>query len=254
MSTPKPPASNPAFSLYRQPALLDRTAHRGKRLKRIEGFALAAPMNACFVAVGEWAEVAKEYVIGFVPGSAPDAQGASEMSPVALLGLRERENLFVEADGRWDARYVPGFIRRYPFSYARTGEGQHSVMIDLAYEGLSDTEGKLLVQDDGAPAPQLQEMMKFLDAYEQEIERTRLLCARIVELDLLKSVQIDVTLPDGQSLNAGGVNVIDEARLKALPDAAALELLRNGALGLLHAHLISMTNVQGLTQRLGRRM
>jgi hypothetical protein len=42
--------------------------------------------------------------------------------------------------------------------------------------------------------------------------------------------------------------------LQALPEAAGIELLRNGMLGLLHAQIISTTNVQRLTERLGVRM
>lgn len=238
--------------LYRQPQVLDRTQHRGKRLKpRTTGIAGAKLLNAVFVGAGEFGEVAKEYVIGFV---AAGDEGSGEVTPVAVLGLRERENLFATDDGRWDARYVPAFIRRYPFIYGHTGDGPPGVMIDTAWEGFNDTEGELLVQDDGEAAPYLQEMMKFLNAFEDEVQRTRALCTRLVELQLLKPVQIDVDLPDGKTLNAGGLQMIDEEKLKALPEAAMMELLRNGALGLLYAQLMSSSNVQRLTEKLGQRM
>jgi hypothetical protein len=253
MSTPTPPASAAqAAPFYREPVLLDRSQHRGKRVRPTPGFKAAAGLNACALASSEWGEAAKDYVIAFVPLGAADA---ADVGPVALLGLRDGENLYVEADGRWDARYVPAFVRRYPLAYARSGDdGQQHVIIDAAFEGFNDSEGELLVQDDGEPAPYLQEMIKFLDAYEADLERTRRLCARIVELGLLKAVQIDITLPDGRSFSAGGAQVIDEAKLKALPDVAAGELLRSGALGLLHAHLISTTNLPRLTDRLARRL
>ncbi|RZU02490.1 SapC family protein [Rivibacter subsaxonicus] len=242
-------------AIYREPVLLDRTKHRGKRLKPSSNVAFAAPMNSVFVAVSEFPEVCKEFVIGFVDaGDVKDAAGRQEVSPIALLGLRDNENLFVDADGSWNGRYVPAFIRRYPLGYANTGEGQTSVMIDEAFEGLNDSEGELLVQDDGEATPFLQEVIKFLDNFELEVQRTRQLCQRIVELDLLKPVTIDITQPDGSQFSAGGVQMIDEAKLKALPEAVVVELTRNGALGLLHAHLISTTNVQRLTERLGTRM
>jgi hypothetical protein len=243
-----------ASALYRQPVLLDRSQHRGLRVRREVGLEVAATMNACFVAVGEFAEVAKEYVIAFVASAAENGQDAAAVSPIALLGLRDSENLYVDAAGHWDARYVPAFVRRYPLGYAQTGEGQQSVMIDAGWAGFGDPQGELLVNDDGTPAPFLQEMMRFLDAYEEDVQRTRALCQRIVALGLLKPVQIDITLPEGQTFNAGGVQMIDEARLKALPDAAVLELMRSGALGLLHAQLISSTNLTRLTDRLGQRV
>ncbi len=238
-------------ALYRQPVALDRQLHRGKRLKRIAGSRAAAQMNACLVTASEFADVAKEYVIGFVPARAPGTPEPLEVHAVALLGLRAQENLFVDADGRWDARYVPAFVRRYPFAYASDGEGRPAVIVDAACEAFNDTEGERLIQDDGEATPFLQETLQFLDAFEQDLQRTRTLCARIVELDLLKAVQIDVTLGDGSKLSADGVQVIDEAKLKDLPEPVAVELLRHGVLGLLHAHLISTTNVQRLTERLG---
>ena len=242
-------------TLYREPVLLDRTKHRGLRMKRSEGVQFASKLNSVFVAASEFPEVCKEYVIGFVnAGDTKDANGRQEVSPVALLGLRDDENLFVDADGSWNARYLPAFIRRYPMGYANTGEGQSSVMIDNAFEGFNQSEGELLVQDDGEPSPFLQDAIKFLDSFEVDVQRTRQLCKRIAELDLLKGVTIDITQADGSKFSAGGVQMIDEAKLKALPEAALVELTRNGALGLLHAHLLSTTNIQRLTERLARRV
>lgn len=241
-------------ALYRQPVPLDRQQHAGKRLKKITGSQAAAQMNACLVTAGEFGELAKEYVIAFVPSRPADANASMETVPMALLGLRAQENLFVDAAGRWDARYVPAFVRRYPFAYASDAQGRPAVVVDTACEAFNDVEGERLIQDDGEATPLLKDTMQFLDAFEQDLQRTRALCGRLIELDLLKPVQIDVTLPDGATLSADGVQVIDEDKLKALPEATAIELLRNGVLGLLHAHLISTTNVQRLTERLVTRL
>lgn len=241
-------------ALYRQPVLLDRNQHRGKRIRRLEHFGIAAKLNAGFLTAGEFPEAAKEFVIGFVTVPEKDEQGREEVSPMALFGLRQEENLLVGADGRWDARYVPAFLRRYPLAYVRADDGQHNVIVDAGWEGFNDVEGELLVGADGETTPFLQDMIKFMDAFEQEVQRTRVLCRRIVDLGLLKPVQIDVQLRGGQKLAAGGVMVVDEAKLKALPEATATELLRNGMLGLLYAHLLSTTNVQRLTERLGSRL
>ena len=241
-------------ALYRQPMLLDRHQHVGKRIRRMTHFGLTGSLNACFLAASEFGEAAKEYVIGFVLAPEKDAQGRQEISPVAVFGLRDGENLYLAADGRWDARYIPAFLRRYPLAYTRGEDGQNSVVVDAASESFNDTEGELLIDPEGQATPFLQDMMKFMDALEQDAQLTRALCQRLQELDLLKPVQIDITLADNQKLAASGLMVIDEAKLKALPDATAGELLRNGALGILHAHLVSMSNVQRLTDRLLARL
>ncbi len=241
-------------ALYREPVLLERTLHRHKRLKPLDSLAVAARLNACFVAVSEFPEAAKEYVIGFVPAAAPDAEGRVEVTPALLLGLRDDENLYVQPDGSWDARYLPAFIRRYPLAYMPSAEGQLSLTVDVAWPGFNDSEGERLMQDDGEPTPFLQQKLKFLDAFEEEVQRTRRLCARVVELQLLEPVQVNVTLADGQGFQAGGVQMVSEERIKALPEATAQELLRNGTLGLLYAHLISASNLPRLTERLERRL
>lgn len=241
-------------TLYRQPVLLDRNQHRGKRIRRLTHFGLAGQLNACFLAASEFGEAAKEYVIGFVASAEKDAQGRTEVSPVAVFGLRDGENLYVDAEGRWDARYIPAFLRRYPLAYGRGDNGQHNVVVDEASDSFNDTEGELLIDPQGEATPFLQDMMKFMDALEQDAQLTRALCQRLQETDLLKPVQIDITLADNQKLAASGLMVIDEAKLKALPDATAGDLLRSGALGVLHAHLLSTGNVQRLTERLLARL
>jgi hypothetical protein len=62
-----------------------------------------------------------------------------------------------------------------------------------------------------------------------------------------------MTMADGSKLSASGLQVIDEQKLKALPDEQALELVRNGVMGLVHAHLISTTNLPRLTERMALR-
>jgi hypothetical protein len=241
--------------LYREPVPLDRGPHRAKRLVPLTRFERMATQNLAPVTVGEFAEVAKEYVIAFVPLTPPDGAAAAEVTPVALLGLRQRENLFVEADGRWGARYMPAFLRRYPFFYAPAPDGgAPALMVDAAYPGFNDSEGERLLGDDGEPAPLLQQTLRFLDEFEQQMQRTRAFCARVAALGLLKPVNIDLKLPDGQAFSATGLQVVDEAKLRELPADVAAELLRNGSLLLLHAHLLSSGNVHRLGERLAARL
>jgi len=240
--------------LYKEPALLNREQHRGLRFKPNGDASATRTMNAIFCAVGEFAEAATEFVIAFLPNvDTKDAQGRPELSPVVLLGLREAENLFVDADGRWNGRYAPAAVRRLPFGYSKTGD-QLNVMIDQASPALNREEGDLLIDEQGEATEALKAVMRFLDGFESEQQRTRVLCRRLVELDLFKSVQIDITQADGAKFTAGQVFVIDEDKLRQLPDAVALELLRNGALGLLYAQVISMSNVHRMTQRLEKRL
>ena len=46
-------------------------------------------------------------------------EGGFWMYPVALLGLKKNQNLFVDKSGKWNADYIPAYARRYPFCMAR---------------------------------------------------------------------------------------------------------------------------------------
>lgn len=246
------PASVPNPGLYTRVVLVDRQAHAGMRVKPVEDWRIAADTNAILIVGPEFALAAREFPIAFVAGGT-NSQGQAQVMPVVLLGLRERENLVVTPEGHWDARFLPAFLRRYPFAYVRTEGDRLSLAVDSAWPGFNDTEGQPLMDGEGRPSAFLTDLMKFLDAYEQDMGRTRAMCAKLVELDLLRGGEINGQLADGTPVKAEGFFMVDEEKLRKLPDATVLELHRSGILGLVHAHLVSMGQVEVLAQKLAQR-
>lgn len=236
--------------LYRNMVLLDRQRHAGKHVKPVNDWRFARDLNAVPLTTVEFAEVAREFPIGFIPAP-PDADGKPRVAPVVLLGLRERQNLVIGEDGRWNGRCLPAVLRRYPFAYVRTQPEQLSLVVDEAYEGLGDSEGELLITAAGEPTEYLQSVMRFLDRFEAEQQRTEALCERLVTLNLLRGAEIKGELANGEQINATGFFMVDEEKLAKLPDAEVLALHRSGALALVHAHLVSMGQFNALAQRLG---
>lgn len=236
-----------ASALYRAPEPLDPVRHAALRMKPLNDWSIAARMHAVFVAVDEWAEAALEFPILFVHSGELDAAGAAVVTPVALLGLAQGENLTVEGT-RWRARYVPAFIGRYPFVSGRGG-----VLIDSAWSGWSSVEGEPLFDAQGRATPLLQRALALLEDFEAQAQRTRAVCARLAALDLFKPMQADATLPDGRTLTVEGFRVIDEERLQALPDAAVLALHRDGLLKAIHLQLASLATMRHLIERKARR-
>jgi SapC len=236
--------------IYRNMVLLDRQRHAGKRVKPVNDWLFAGEVNAVPLTTIEFADVAREFPIGFI-ASAPDSNGKARVAPVVMLGLRERQNLVIGEDGRWNARSLPAVLRRYPFAYVRTQPDQISLVVDEAYEGLNDSEGELLITTAGEPTEYLQSVMHFLDRLEAEQQRTEALCERLVALNLLRSAEIKGELPNGEQINATGFFMVDEEKLAKLPDADVLALHRSGELALVHAHLVSMGQFNALAQRMG---
>ena len=86
----------------------------------------------------------------------------------------------------------------------------------------------------------------FLENFENEVERTRQACDRLMELELLQEMRFDATLPNGEKLAVDGFMAVDEKKLLELPDAQVVELVRNGLMSLIEMHRVSMSNMNRL--------
>lgn len=240
-------------ALYREPVLLEAARHRPLKIGTLADFSITRGMHGVFVAATEIPQAALDFPVVFVQTGERDGAGRANVSPIALLGISQGENLFVDGP-RWDARYIPAFIRRYPFLTANLrGEPAPGVMIDRAWSGFSEQEGEPLFAEGDQPAPALQRAIEFLERFETEAQRTRLFCTRLVELDLLKEMKADATLPDGVTLSVDGFQVVDDEKLRDLDEPALVEMHRNGMLMLLNLHVASMANMRTLVERKARR-
>src|SRR5690606_11923976 len=95
---------------YERAVALDKVAHQDLRVHiQPDHYVFAHETNALPVAATEFADAARHYPIVFV-GSDTDEFHAS-----VLLGLEDRNNLFVSSQGPWaEDTYIPAFARRYP--------------------------------------------------------------------------------------------------------------------------------------------
>jgi hypothetical protein len=232
-------------NLHLQPAAVDSAQHRNLKLKvPITDWTLADKLNAMFVAAVEFGDVCREFPIVFVKaGKEPDGRDA--IAPIAVMGLKQNQNLYVSGE-RWRAQYMPAILRFYPFCIARIDETRFAVCMDTAFKGLNADEGQPLFDAEGKPAELLQTMQKQLESLEAEIQRTRLVGQRLQELDLLRDMRFDATMPDGSQHTVDGFLTVDEEKVTALPDNVVAELHRNGMLGLVHLHWVSLGNMRRL--------
>lgn len=228
---------------YDKPVALNKVQHKDLKIKPMENdFNFARDTNSVILAGVEFTEAAREYPIVF-------AKAGETVVPVALLGLRNQENLFVKEDGAWDARYVPAFVRRYPFVLAETGEqGQRMVCIDESFPGLNEKEGQALFED-GEPTQLLKQAMDFLEEYQRQYMRTERFVQRLQDNELLMSLNAKVDMVDGQQYGLTGLLAVDEKKLLQLPDDKALELYRSGELAWVYCHLMSLGNMGSMVDR-----
>ena len=173
--------------------------------------------------------------------------------PVALLGWRGGENLFVGADGQWTAPYVPALARRYPFVLAQLQGQQMGVCIDEGYAGLNEKEGEPLFDSKSNSTPFLQNALDFLNRYQVEYMRTNRFCERLKALGLLTAMNAKADLFDGTSFMVNGLMVVDERKLLQLTDDQALDIFRAGELSWVYAHLVSLTNLNRLVDKMAEK-
>jgi hypothetical protein len=228
--------------------LLDRDKHRNRRVRASSSFNFARKANSLYLAGVEFNEACKEYAIVFT------RVASGKTVPVAMLGLRARENLYVDPQAHWDAAYIPAFVRRYPFVLADLpGRTEMAVCVDEAFEGLNAAEGEPLFDPQGNNTPFLQNALDFLNRYQAEYLRTEAFCRRLEQAGLLMEMNAKADLVDGRSFTINGLMIVDEKKLLALPDAAALSLFRSGELHLISMHLMSLSNMQKLVERMAAR-
>jgi hypothetical protein len=218
--------------------------HADASIDPSNNYAFAASVNAVPLMAVEVQPAAAEFAIVF-------AQVGADILPAAVLGVRGEQNLYLTADAQWRAKYVPAFIRRYPFVFASSADQQTlTLCIDETCPGFNrEGRGQKLFSDDGKPSPYVEHVLKFLQEYQVHFERTLRFCRQLKELDLLEPMQATVTTPTGITQSLGGFLGVKRERLRALSGEALSTLARTDELELCYLHLHSLRNLNEVTDR-----
>lgn len=208
-------------------------------------YSFSAGINAVPLMAVEFIRAATEYAIVFT--SAGD-----DVLPAAVLGLRPDQNLFLSHDAKWQAKYIPAFIRRYPFVFSATDDRKMvTLCVDETHPGLNRSDrGERLFDDDGKPSAYTNKVLRFLKEYQVHFERTRLFGKRLRDLELLEPTQAQVTTPAGEKLALGGFMAVPRKKLRALSGEALASLAKTDELELLYLHLYSMRNFGDVKDRM----
>jgi len=235
-------ANLPLF--YQRMEVLDRRVHSRLKIRPPDNFQFTADATLIPLVTAEFAPAAREFPIAFVREPA-----SGEFVPVALTGMPQSKNLFVTAEGRWDARYIPVYVRRYPFVFAETGGDNFAVCIDPSSKFLDENQGMPLFGDDGEPSNALKETIKGLQDYAQLVRNTKRFMKKLSEANILMEANAQADLPDGRSFAWRGFWIVDEKLFRELPEATVKDWFATGDLGLVYAHLVSVGNLSDLLRR-----
>ncbi|MET0382681.1 MAG: SapC family protein [Burkholderiaceae bacterium] len=236
-------------NFHAEPTALDTVLHRGLRLNtNLSAVHKLAPFTSFMITLAEFADASRDFPILFVRAAA-DGSGKERVAPVAVFGLKPGENLFADGD-RWSGSYLPAMLRAYPFTMARIeGSDRWAMVFDNAWAGFSRTEGSPLFDGKGEATELLANVHKFVQEFEADIDRTRQACEILMELKLLKPMRFDATMSSGETLSVDGFMTLDEDAIRKLPDKQIADLHRNGLLGVVQTHHVSLGNMRRLLDR-----
>jgi hypothetical protein len=235
----------PDQSMFSDVAPLSKEAHGDWSLQREGGYGFARQMSAVPLVLREMAAAAREFPVAF-------AREGDGIKLFAVLGLKKGENLFVQADGRWDGGYVPAGLRQYPFVIGRVKDSDRALLsIDQGYAGFNRKgEGEALFGENGEVCEFVAKVRDFAEELAKSSALTERFCKTLADLDVLSPMRITLAGPDGEKREIDGLRTVDRDKLKALPGDKVKELLESNSMELIFLHLQSLGNLRSLASRI----
>jgi hypothetical protein len=242
-----PMASAPQLPLfYNGLEPLSSETHAQYKVKQANAAPFLVNQHAVPLTVEEFPLVQRHMPIVFSAGDDP--------IPIALMGLNEGVNVFVDADGVLldDMLYVPGYIRRYPYMLAKLRPDADE--LSLCFDPTSDTigaydEGEPLFAA-GQPTEMTQNILKFNENFEQAAARTGQFVKEVRDLGLLMDGEVSIQ-QEGveQPFVYRGFQMVDEAKLADLRGDQLRKMSQSGLLPLIYAHLFSLALMRDVFAR-----
>jgi hypothetical protein len=244
MATAAPNQSLPLFYNAIEP--LNATQHGNMKVRAIQTVPQVGQTHAIPVTVDEFTLVQRHYPIVFAVGD--------NAVPIALMGLNEGVNVFLDQDGRATdpGLYMPAYIRRYPFLLARLRPDSDE--LSLCFDPTSGAvgefdEGERLFDGD-QPSEATKAVLQFCEQFEAAGQRTAAFVDDLVKADLLMDGEVAIQ-PEGyeQPFVYRGFRMVDEEKLRNLRGDELRKMNQTGMLALIHAHLFSLSERRAVFAR-----
>ena len=169
---------------------------------------------------------------------------------IAMLGLNEQENLFVDAAG-WHAQYIPLSIQLRPFliGFQDTDNSHPTVHIDMDSPRISETQGEQIFLAQGGQSPYLQKINSILQALHEGLPQTDTFANLLQQESLIEPVSLNIELNNGEKLSVGSLYTIHEENVAQLDKEALGRLHEHGFLSATYMMIASLQNVTKLIER-----
>ncbi len=243
----QPAGSLPLF--YTRPEPLSSEKHAKLGLKKNFGIGFTREINAVPINMIEMPQVCHFYPIAFSPDG--------NATPVAILGLRDKENLYLRENGLWeDSTYIPAYIRRYPFIFSELpgGNDQLTLCVDMDDKVVEEGSEQAFFDRDGKPSQLSSTALEFCKSYHSAAQQTLEFSKALSASGLLVEREAQINVAGNRRINFSGFRIIDEKKLSEMSDKDFIEWRKKGWLPFLYAHLFSGAQWQRLTFLLNSRL
>lgn len=230
--------------MFSKTVLLDARAHQNWRIKRAADFSFSRNLRFLPVTLTEFAQVALEQPLVFI-------EDGDLIVPVSVIALDDGNNLFLDESGGWDGRYLPAYVRMYPFILApRSDASGYAVCVDADYPGLAAGKGEALFDDDGEQTTVTKNAIAFAAEYQRQREESVAFTALLKRYGLLEPASVNVTIGGDEVISVGGFLTVNREKLAKLDSESVLNLHALGQLEPIYLQLASLSNFDALSRRL----
>ncbi len=235
----QPPANNlPIFYGGLEP--LSSQQHGDYRSRPSDTAPYLVTTHAVPITVDEFVSTQRFCPIVFSTGENP--------VPLALMGLNEGVNVFVDDQGKMlGDTYIPAYIRRYPYMLARLRPEAEE--LSLCFDPTSGLVGEFEegqpLFDNGQTSETTNNILKFCEEFELSAQRTNQFMKELTELDLLIDGEVSIQPSDAaQPFIYRGFRMIGEEKMRDMRGDTLRKINQNGILHLVMAHLFSMPQIR----------
>lgn len=167
---------------------------------------------------------------------------------VAVLGLQESSNFFVNSEGRWRGNYIPALYRGFPFILAENeaSPGQFVLCFNQSSDLLADDDSaEPFFNDDGELSETVEQIKEFLAKVHNGRVTLKAMCKILAEHDLIEPWELTIPL-EGENKRLEGLFRISETALNELSDDDFAKIRHSGLLPVIYSQLLSMQGISEL--------
>lgn len=238
-----PQATLPLF--YQDLMPLNSRDHAAWKSRQTDKATWLADQHAVPLTAEEFPEASRNYPIIFSSGE--------NSVPLALMGLNEGVNVFLDAEGKLTENvYVPAYVRRYPFLLAklRPDSEELSLCFDPTCDLVGEHDEGNALFDGENPTEATNGLLDFCRQFEEAGLRTQNFVEELEKHKLLMDGEVAIQQEGNeQPFIYRGFKMVDEAKLRELRGDVLRTMNQNGMLAMIYAHLFSLQLIREIFGR-----